>query len=353
MRPLLAQIRLQNLRENYQTLKTMHGNKLLAVLKANAYGHGAVRCAQALADMADGFAVAAIEEALQLRAAGITQPIVLLEGVFENSEYALVEEHGFWPVVQNQAQLDGFLAYDWQKPLKVWLKMDSGMHRAGFFPEDYARAHGILSAHAQVEEVVKMTHFARSDEPELAVTDAQIAAFDEVCAALSGAESMANSAAILAHPAAHRDWGRAGLALYGLSPIPNQSYALKPVMRLSTKVFGERTLPAGSPVGYGGIFVTTEPSTRIGLMACGYADGYPRLASTDAPIAIDGQCSRVVGRVSMDMMTIEFSAPEQGIGSEVELFGDLISANDVAEVGGSISYEMLCNIKRARFEYID
>ncbi len=353
MRPLLAQIRLHNLRDNYVTLKNMHGGKMLAVLKANAYGHGAVRCAQALADRADGFAVAAIEEAIQLREAGITQPIVLLEGVFENSEYPLIDRYGFWPVVQNQAQLDGFLAHEWQQPLTVWLKMDSGMHRAGFFPDDYATAHGVLCAHAMVTDVVKMTHFARSDEPESDVTAEQIAVFDAVCSALPGPESMANSAAILAHPAAHRDWGRAGLALYGLSPMANQPYALKPVMRLSTKVFGERELPAGSPVGYGGIFTTTEPSTRVGLMACGYADGYPRLASTDAPISIDGKRARVIGRVSMDMMTIEFSAPEQGIGSEVELFGDLVSANEVAEVAGSIAYEMLCNIKRARFEYLD
>ena len=178
MRPLIAHIRLNHLRQNYQTLKAMHGGKMLAVLKANAYGHGAVRCAQALADLADGFAVAAIEEALTLREAGITQPIVLLEGVFEAAEYALVDQHRLWPVVQNAWQLEALLAHCWQHPVTVWLKMDSGMHRAGFFPHDYAPAHQALSQSPQVAAVVNMTHFACADEPHKNMTAEQMAVFD-------------------------------------------------------------------------------------------------------------------------------------------------------------------------------
>jgi alanine racemase len=351
MRPLVAKIRLNNLRHNYIECKKMHGNKALAVIKANAYGHGAIECARALEDIADGFAVATIEEAISLRQAGITLPVVMLEGVFELSEYALVDEYNLWPVVQNENQLQGFLAYSWTKPVKVWLKMDSGMHRAGFFPADYANAHQRLSQSPWVDGIVKMTHFARADEEGCNMTAEQIATFDAVCSQLPGEESLANSAAILAHPKAHRDWGRIGLSLYGLSPFGVDDARLKPVMQLETQVFGVRELAAGEVVGYGSIFKTEKPS-RIGLMACGYADGYPRLASNDSPIAIDGVLSRVAGRVSMDMMTIELNRDEQGIGSHVELWGDQVSINAVAAMAGTISYELLCNIKRARFEYV-
>lgn len=352
MRFLEAHINLANLRHNYQYLKGLHGNKVLAVIKANAYGHGAVQCAQALSDLADGFAVAAIEEALTLRSAGITAPIVLLEGVFEASEYELIEQHDLWPVVQNQNQLDGLLAYEAKQPLTVWLKMDSGMHRAGFFPQDYVNAFKQLQAASQVAKVVKMTHFARADEPEQAMTAQQIAAFDSVVTDDKIEESMANSAGILAHPESHRDWGRAGLALYGLSPMSEADANLKPVMTLKTKVFGVRELPVGEVIGYGSIF-KTDRTTRVGLIAVGYADGYPRLASNDSPVMIDGKPSRIIGRVSMDMTMVDLNESSQDIGSEVELWGDNISANTVAAVAGTISYEILCNVKRARFVYHD
>ncbi len=350
MRPLIAHIRLNHLRQNYQTLKAMHGGKMLAVLKANAYGHGAVRCAQALADLADGFAVAAIEEALTLREAGITQPIVLLEGVFEAAEYALVDQHRLWPVVQNAWQLEALLAHCWQHPVTVWLKMDSGMHRAGFFPHDYAPAHQALSQSPQVAAVVNMTHFACADEPHKNMTAEQMAVFDLAVADLPGDISVANSAAILAHPNAHRHWGRAGIALYGVSPLGGADSRFLPVMRLSSKVFGERVLPPGEPIGYGAAFVTPQ-STRAGLIACGYADGYPRHAGTGTPVAIDGERSRLLGRVSMDMMTVQLADHHQGIGSEVELWGDAVHINEVAAAAGTIAYELLCNVKRAHFVY--
>ena len=352
MRPLEAHINLANLRHNFQYLKSKHGSKTLAVIKANAYGHGSVQCATALADLADGFAVACIEEALTLREAGVTLPIVLLEGVFENDEYALIEQHDLWPVVQNEAQLQGLLASNIQKPLTVWLKMDSGMHRAGFFPQDYADAFHRLQAAPQVAKIVKMTHFARADEPSVGMTEMQIAAFDAGCAGCEGEASMSNSAGILDFPAAHRDWGRAGLALYGLSPMPEADANLKPVMTFKTKVFGVRELAAGEVIGYGSIFKTEKP-TRVGLIAVGYADGYPRLASNDSPVTIDGKPSRIIGRVSMDMTMVELNDAAQGIGSDVELWGENVSANAVAAVAGTISYEILCNVKRARFVYQD
>ena len=351
MRPLIATIDLARLRANYITLKQLHGQRLLAVLKADAYGHGAVACARALQDLADGFAVACLEEAVSLRQAGISGPIVLLEGVFEAAEYAEVAALDLWPVVQNQWQLAAFLAHPWPQPVTVWLKMDSGMHRAGFDPADYAAAHAQLTASAAVAEVVKMSHFACADVPDDPMTAQQIQCFDAASARLPGRSSLANSAAILAHPAACRDWGRAGLALYGVSPLGEVDSRLQAVMRLQTRVFGERHLAAGEAIGYGATFRTEVP-TRVGLIACGYADGYPRLASTGSPVLIDGHASRVIGRVSMDMMTVELNQPEQGLGSMVELWGDGVPVQAVAAQAGTIAYELLTHLKRAQRCYV-
>lgn len=352
MRPLRAEIRLHHLRENYQTLKQIHGGKLLAVVKANAYGHGAVRCAHALADLADGFAVACIEEAVELRENGIGQPIVLLEGVFEAAEYALVEQYGLWPVVASQWQLEALLRYDWQQPVNVWLKMDSGMHRAGFFPHNFAAAYTALQQSGKVAEIVKMTHFANADDEERDMTERQIEAFDLAVEGLAGESSLSNSAGLTAYPQARREWGRAGIALYGIDPFGERDPRIKPVMRLVSKVFGERVLQPHEPVGYGATFFTKR-STRVGLVACGYADGYPRLASTGSPVAIDGRRSRVIGRVSMDMLMVELNDTHEGLGDEVELWGDIIGADEVAQAAGTIAYEVLCNVKRAKFVYID
>lgn len=355
MRPLIATVRLAHFRHNYLLARQQHGGRALAVIKANAYGHGAVRCAEAVADVADGFAVACIEEALELREAGVTRPILLLEGLFDAGELALAARHALWFVVQSETQLAMLEAAPApQQPYSVWLKMDSGMHRAGFFPADYAAAHARLLASGKVGRIVKMSHFAAADEPESPQTARQIAAFDAVCRTLPGEESLANSAAIQIHPAACRDWGRPGIVLYGSSPLPAGHPAgegWRPVMRLTTRVFGVRELPAGEPVGYGATYVTQAP-TRVGLIACGYADGYPRLASTGSPVAVDGCRTRVIGRVSMDMMTVDLTGlPGAGVGSEVELWGDLVSVNEVAAAAGTISYELLCNVKRAHRVY--
>ena len=352
MRPLNVQIRLDHLRQNYQTLKEIHGNKLLAVIKANAYGHGAVRCAHALADIADGFAVASAEEGVELRESGITNPIVLLEGVFDAADYAVVDQYGLWPAVGSQWQLEAMIAHQWKQPVKVWLKMDSGMHRSGFFPHNYAAAYTALKQCKEVSDIVKFSHFSCADEADRGMTEMQLEAFDLGCENLLGEESLANSAALLAYPEARRDWGRAGLALYGINPFGVADERLKPVMRISTKIFGERVLQPHSPIGYGAIFYTKK-STRVGLIACGYADGYPRRAATDTPVAINGKRSRLIGRISMDMSTIELNESVQGMGDEVELWGEVVSINEVAEAAGTIPYEILCNVKRAKFTYFE
>ena len=352
MRPLRAEIRLDRLRENYQTLKQIHGKKLLAVVKANAYGHGAVRCALALEDLADGFAVACLEEARLLRESGIVSPIVLLAGVFDAAEYAQVDAYGLWPVVGSQWQLEALLRHNWQKPARVWLKMDSGMHRGGFFPQNYSSAYTALVQSGRVEGVVRMSHFACADEEERGMTEMQIEAFDAACAGLAGEESLANSAAMLAYPQARRDWGRAGLALYGIDPFLENDPRIRPVMRLAGEVFGERVLQPHEPIGYGASFYTKR-STRTGLVAGGYADGYPGRAATGTPVAVNGRRSRILGRVSMDMMTVELADSHEGVGTEVELWGDKVSVNEVAAAAGTIAYELLCNVKRAKLVYIE
>lgn len=353
MRPLIATINLNHLRDNFRLLKHTHGNKMYAVVKADAYGHGAVRCSQALIDDADGFAVAFLEEAYQLRQNDIQKPIVLLEGVFNPEEYAECERFNLSPVIQNQIQLNDFLNYDWKKPVNIWLKLDTGMRRAGFFPDDYKKAYAVLSKQKYVENIVKMTHFACADDLNSDFTNHQIKIFDDTTCGLGKISSIANSAGILAHNKTHRDIGRAGIALYGISPFEKYnefSGSLKPVMTLTTKVFGERILKQGEAVGYGSIF-RADKDMRIGLIACGYADGYPRVPSNDNPVLIDGKPSRVVGRVSMDMMTVELNDSTQGIGSTVELWGENISVAEIAKRCGTISYEILCHLKRAKMVY--
>jgi alanine racemase len=353
MRPLIAEIRLDHLEHNYLLARSLHGGRALATLKANAYGHGAVDCARHLASCADGFAVACLEEALSLREAGIRQPILLLEGVFDAAELREVERHDLWLVVQSHEQLSMMLAARVQRGFSVWLKMDSGMHRAGFSPREYRQVWQQLQDSGKVTSIVKMSHFANADAPQRPDTDRQIMVFDDATHGLAGAESLANSAGVLVHGAARRDWARPGIMLYGVSPFPRASAAdLKPVMRLISRVFRVRELSAGEALGYGLHYVTQRP-TRVGLVACGYADGYPRMAASGCPVSVDGQISQLIGRVSMDMLMVDLTAvPGAGVDSEVELWGDKVSVNQVAERAGTIGYELLCNVKRARFAYL-
>lgn len=350
-RPSRALVDLHALRHNYTHVRRMHGGRALAVLKANAYGHGAVRCAQALADLADGFAVAFTAEAVELRNAGITAPILVLEGVFDSEELATARQLGLWITVHHEEQLRMLEADTSAQPLPVWLKCDSGMRRAGFAPEDMPAAYARLQASGKASDIVLMTHFARADEPDSHSTAHQIAAFDAATAALPGLRSLCNSAGILAWPAARRDWARPGIVLYGADPLPAPGAQLQAVMTLESQVFAVRTLEPGDALGYGGGFVATQ-ATRIGLVAVGYADGYPRLATTGTPVAVDGALTRLVGRVSMDMLTVDLSdLPDAGIGSTVELWGKQVSVNTVAQRAGTIAYELLCNVKRVPLVY--
>jgi len=345
-RPAFAHIDLTALRHNYALARSLHGGRALAVVKANAYGHGAKLCAQALAPMADGFAVAIVEEAVSLREAGITQPILVLEGAFGPDDLAAASRHALWMVVHQREQIDMLAAHDPAQPLPVWLKMDSGMHRAGFFPQDFAAAHARLSAMPGVGPITLMTHFARSDEPGVDTTARQLETFEQATAGLEGARSLCNSGGILGWPAAHRQWCRPGIMLYGADPMPDGAHGLRPVMTLGSAIIGVRELAAGEPVGYGARYTTSRP-TRVGLVAMGYADGYPRTVPDGTPVAVGGRLTRLIGRVSMDMLTVDLTdLPEARVGTPVECWGTMVPVNTVAQAARTIAYELLCNVKR-------
>ncbi len=358
-RPAVARIRLDAFRHNYRLAKDMHGGSALAVVKANAYGHGAVQCARAIADEADGFAVASIEEALALREAGITRPILLLEGFFEASELPEIEANKLWTVVHHPWQIEVLMAARLSRPLQVWLKMDSGMHRAGLAPDTYRLAYERLKDHPNVGQIVLMSHFARADELASTHPQQQIDTFRAASDGIDAPVSLSNSAAVLGWPGSHADWARPGIMLYGVDPFAGPaarvvapvSGRLRPVMQLEASVISVRSIDRGEPLGYGGAFVAERP-TRVGVVSCGYADGYPRVAPAGTPVRVDGQPGRLIGRVSMDMLTVDLTdLPQANLGSRVELWGDQVPVSEVASRVGTIAYELLCNVKRARFEY--
>lgn len=344
-----ARIDLSALRHNYRHAKRLApGCRAIAVLKADAYGHGAVAAARALAAEAEAFAVACIEEALTLREAGIDRPILLLEGWFESAELALIDRHRLMSVVHHEAQLQQLLAARLARPLSIWLKLDSGMHRLGFQPERFAAVHAALRQCPQVADIVLMSHFARADELDCTATHDQLARFERTAGAIAAPRSLANSAAVLAWPQAHGDWLRPGFMLYGLSPLnhthPNAA-PLRPVMTLESTLIAVHELPAGEPVGYGGRFVTDRP-TRVGVVAMGYGDGYPRHARDGTPVAVNGRRTRLIGRVSMDMLTVDLTGLDAAPGDAVELWGTTVSANEVARMSDTIAYELLTGITR-------
>jgi alanine racemase len=355
MRPARALIDLQALRHNYQLARELApGAKALAVIKADAYGHGAVRCAQALEAEADGFAVACIEEALELRVAGIRAPVLLLEGFFEADELALIVEHDFWCVVHSLWQLEAIEKAALSKPITVWLKLDSGMHRVGLHPKDYQAGCQRLLASGKVAKVVLMSHFARADELHSQASAEQVAVFEAARQGLSAEVSLRNSPAVLGWPQIPSDWVRPGIMLYGATPFEEANAVaarLQPVMTLESKVICVRELPAGEPIGYGAKFITQKPM-RVGVVAMGYADGYPRHAPTGTPVWVAGQRSQLIGRVSMDMLCIDLTdVPQAGLGSTVELWGKNVLASTVAEAADTIPYQIFCNLRRVPLLY--
>ncbi|SDW25641.1 alanine racemase [Thiocapsa roseopersicina] len=349
-RPIRARIHLDAVRHNYRQAKALApGARALAVVKANGYGHGAVAVARALAEEADGFAVAYVDEGLELRESGIRAPILLLDGIFSPDEMTILDRAGLTPVIHSRLQLDWLLDARPERPLDCWLKMDSGMHRMGFAPEDFAAAYAELADCPHVRSLVLMSHFARADEPGHDYTEQQMRVFEQATAAMHAPRSLSNSAAVLAWPRAHGDWTRPGIMLYGASPFEGASpsaASLRPAMTLESALISVRDLAPGEPVGYGGRFVCERP-TRVGVAAIGYADGYPRHAPDGTPVAVRGRMTRIVGRVSMDLVTLDLTGIEDAaIGDPVELWGGQVSANAVAEASGTIAYQLFTNINR-------
>lgn len=347
-RPLRADIDLDALRHNYQLACDLAPrSRSLAVIKADAYGHGAVACAHALADLAPAFAVATIEEALALREGGITHPVVLLEGVFEVAEYTLAAQHDFWCAIHSEWQLAALEATELSVPLSCWIKFDSGMHRLGFTAPEAIEAKARLEASGKARDLHLMTHFATADSLTPDYFRQQLAAVQRLAESLELPLCLANSPATLACPEAHGSWNRPGIMLYGADPLEGANEAsrrLKPVMTLSTAIIAVREIAIGEPVGYAGRFVAKHP-TRIGVIACGYGDGYDRHAVDGTPVLVDGQETVLAGKVSMDMMTVDITGiPEAEVGSRVVLWGKGLDVNRVAASCDTISYTLLTGV---------
>jgi alanine racemase len=349
-RPILALIHTEALAHNLARARaSAAGARVWAVVKANAYGHGIERAFEGLRG-ADGFALLDLAEAERVRALGWRGPILLLEGCFEPRDLELCSRLGLWHAVHCSEQIDWLAAHKTQVPHRVFLKMNSGMNRLGFKPAAYRSAYARLDALPQVDEISLMTHFSDADGPRGVAH--QVAAFEAVTHDLPGERSLSNSAALLRH-GLKSDWVRAGIVSYGSAPdFPEHDathWQLQPAMSLRARLLATQSLQAGDTVGYGSSF-TAEGPLRIGIVACGYADGYPRHCGTGTPVLVDGVRTRTVGRVSMDMLAVDLSAvPDAGPGSEVTLWGrssagPILSIDDVAQAAGTIGYELMCAV---------
>ena len=342
-RPISATIKASALAHNLGVVRRCAPNsKVWAVVKANAYGHGLVGAARAL-DAADGFAMLDFEEAIRLRLQGVKKPILLLEGFFKPRDVALLCEYDLTPVVHNIEQIEILEKASLARPIDAYLKINSGMNRLGFMVDNVRIGWNALHNHEQIRSVTLMTHFADADGASGVA--GQLEWFNSMSQPMQGPRSLANSAAVLRYPETHADWVRPGIMLYGCSPFADQSAAdlgLEPVMTLKSEIIALQNLQPGERVGYGFSFEAKEEMT-IGIVACGYADGYPRAAPSGTPVLVNGERTRTVGRVSMDMICVDITAlPEAYIGTPVTLWGEGLSADEVAASAGTLSYELLC-----------
>ncbi|PWI33370.1 alanine racemase [Vibrio albus] len=345
-----AVVDLEALRHNYQFFKNRcKASKVVAVIKGDAYGHGAVEVAKAL-DCADMFAVSRIEEGIWLREAGITQPVLLLEGCFCADDLTIAAKEGFETLIHHPEQLRDIETAELEKPIKVWLKLDTGMHRLGVHAEEVADYVDRLRASKNVDgEPGFASHFSCADDLNSPTTQSQLERFLAMTAPYPGEKTLANSAGALYWPEAHFDYARVGIALYGISPDENQTgkeQGLKPVMTLKSKLIAVREHKAGDPVGYGEIWHSGN-DTRLGVIAMGYGDGYPRLAPEGTPVWVNGRIVHIVGRVSMDMLTVDLGADATDkAGDEVELWGNHLPVEQVARHIGTIPYELVIKLTK-------
>jgi len=347
-RPLRAEIRLSALQHNLQQARNAApSSKVIAVIKANAYGHGMQLVAHALNE-ADAFAVASIEEAINLREAGVHQSIILLEGFFDTDDLLLLQAYSLEPVIHSLHQLEMLEQTSLTYAFDVWLKIDTGMHRLGFSPMECKSVYERLKECDAVETIHAMTHFSSADDQESLTTPYQISLFKKTIeeAGITSTVSLANSAGILGFPDSHADWIRPGIMLYGASPFVDtdiESLSLQPAMNLVSELISVRDVMRGESVGYGGEWICPE-TMPVGVIACGYGDGYPRHAAEGTPVLVNGQRVPLIGRVSMDMIAVDLRGCDAKVGDRVLLWGDELPADEVAQHAETIAYELFCNI---------
>jgi alanine racemase len=343
-RPIRARIHLSALERNLALARRQaRRSRVMAVVKANAYGHGLLRCADPL-KAADGFAVVELPAAIALRQSGYRQTILLLGGFFSAEELGPIEEHRLSVVIHSPHQIEILSAYR-RSDLDVFLKIDTGMNRLGFRPEDFSAAYATLRAHPAVGSITLMTHFAHADTDE--GVRAQLEVFRAATAGIAAPRSTANSAALLRYPQTHSEWVRPGIMLYGASPFIGESaeqIGLAPAMTLESEIIAVKKLKPGDRTGYAGAFQAEAPM-RIGLVACGYADGYPRHAGTGTPVLVEGVRTRTLGRVSMDMLCVDLNpCTAARVGSRVVLWGEGLPIEEIATAAKTINYELLCKL---------
>ncbi|MCO7226445.1 alanine racemase [Pleionea sp. CnH1-48] len=347
MRPTRATIDLSALRHNLSIARQLAPkSSTMAVVKANAYGHGLLPVARALS-AADALAVACLEEAVEIRQAGIHAPIVLLEGFIDQSELDMASLYNLQTVIHHQAQIDILAKSSSTQPLIVWLKLDSRMNRLGFDEESYLQAYQALKNLPQVKEIRLMTHLACADEISNDKTSQQLSLFKRLVHDKNELKTVANSAAVLAWPESHYDWVRPGILLYGCSPLSNRvgaDHKLQPVMTLESRLIAIKSIKKGDSVGYGAHWVADKDS-YIGIVAIGYGDGYPRHAKNGTPVWINGRLAKLAGRVSMDMIAIDLgSEASDSLGDRVVLWGSELPVEEVARHADTIPYTLLCGV---------
>jgi len=348
-RSAYALIKLENLAHNLDILRSFAPHsKVISVVKADAYGHGLAKTAQALTS-SDAFAVACTNEAAELRATGILHPIICLQGFADEKQLQMIVDANVQTVVHNDDQIKLLQNHHLNQSIQVWLKIDTGMGRLGFRPEDTHLALQQLEDISNISKIRLMTHFANADLLDNEYTQRQLKAFDNIAKSFPDKErSAANSAATLAYSNSHYEWVRSGLVLYGISPFQaDKSHPdtteLKPVMSLHAPIIAIKQFKKGDAIGYGSQYICPN-DMRVAVVAIGYADGYPRALTSSMNVSINGNHAPIIGRISMDMMTIDISHLETHIGEDVELWGDDICVSEVASTANTISYELLCGI---------
>ncbi|EOW4564777.1 alanine racemase [Proteus mirabilis] len=361
MKAATAVIDRRALRHNFQHVRDYAPHShLIAVVKANAYGHGLLETAYTLMDDADCFGVARIGEALTLRSGGIVKPILLLEGFFDAVDLPILVVNHIETVVHSEEQLEALENADLEEPVKVWMKLDTGMHRLGVRPEEAEAFYQRLCACKNVQQPVNLvSHFSRADEPDIPeVTQNQIQLFQAFIQDKAGDKSIAASAGILFWSQVHYQWVRPGIITYGISPTGDnrtgKDFGLTPAMTLKTSLIAVRKHKAGEPVGYGGTWVS-EKDTYLGVIAIGYGDGYPRSAPSGTPVWINGRKVPIVGRVSMDMISVDLGSELiDRVGDEAILWGDVLPVEEIAKYSGISAYELITKLtSRVIMEYLD